>query len=231
MHETEDDCKLNVTETIVHNEDTEEYAPVGEVIEEIESAYATIKNFHKRLLYFTLKIIRIYFYKNTAEGETAEDVLQTVIDKILREKRKWYRNKIPDFVKFLRLTILSYLRNKCKKKKKDALDFTDDLFDQEGNYREEILLLKDIDGKKCSLEFERLVDECFERYENDELTFFVFDLRMRGERSNIKIAEILNGQGFNVEVRDVENALKKIKYHINIKLINKNRTEQQVRNR
>jgi DNA-directed RNA polymerase specialized sigma24 family protein len=203
-----------------------EYAPAEEIIEALEDSYKNIENFHKRLLYFTLKYIRFYFNTNCLREKSADDVVQTVIEKLITLKRKWYRKKIPNFHKFLRFAILSYIRNESRREVKEAVDLSVEVCDEEGNLSEEQLseltsdiLCKDINGKKSALDFENLLNKCEAEFEKNDTTFFVFELRLDGLRSNIEIAERLKVAGFEVDVRDVENSLKKIKYYIN-KVIN-----------
>ena len=194
------------------------FASKGEVIEALENAYKNIPGFHKRLIYFTLKHIRLYFHSDSFRGIAADDVVNTVIEKTINLKRKWYRDKITDFSQFLRFSILSYIRNERKRKEaNEPIDNSDELYDWEGVFREERFidlvretLRQDFAEENFALNFEMLLDKCYSAFEKDENTFFVFDARLDGEKSNVKIADDLK-----IEVKDVENALKRIKYQIN----------------
>ena len=112
------------------NEEKLDYASKEEVAEAFENAHKNIANFQKRLLFFTLSKIRFYFNSNTFRNKDAEDVVQIVSTSILCLRRKWYKDKIPDFHKFVRFTILSYIRN--ERKRKDNFENVE-LFDDDNN--------------------------------------------------------------------------------------------------
>ncbi len=186
------------------------YASKEEVAAAFEDCYKNVENFHKRLLNFTLGKIRHYFHSNTFRNNDAEDVVQTVIKSILSQKRKWYKNKIPDFHKFVRFSILSYIRNEWKRK--DRLEETC-IYDEEGNLSAEsiIEILKeyareDLADDSLKKDVELIIEECECELEDDVYASFVFDELNKGLRSNIKIAEKLK-----IEVSEVEKAKKRIK--------------------
>ncbi len=194
------------------------YASKDEIIKALEDAYKNIPNFHKRLIYFSLKYIRIYFNSSSFRGLAADDVVNIVIEKVINLKRKWYRNKIADLSQFLRFSILSFIRN--EKKRKDAnepIDNSEEVYGTDGDLREEKFidlvretLRQDLIDKNFAVNFESLIDKCYTAFEKDYEAFFVFDARLDGETSNIKIAGDLK-----IEVKEVENALKRIKYKLN----------------
>ena len=199
------------------------HASAEEVINELENAYKQIPNFHIRLVYFTLKTIRTYFNQNNIRGRDSEDVVQIVIEKIISLKRKWYRDTIPEFPKFIRLSIISYIKNEKKRKEIiEPVENSDDIYDWEGNFREDLFedliqesLRQSYAENNFAIDFDKLLDRCYAEFEKDENVFFVFDARINGEKSNIQIAKQIG-----IEIKEVENALKKIKYHIN-KIIKK----------
>ena len=90
-------------------------------------------------------------------------------------------------------------------------NFKEDLFDDliEESLRESFI------EENFAIDFDKLLDDCYSAFEKDENVFFVFDARINGEKSNIQIAKQIG-----IEIKEVENALKKIKYHIN-KIIKK----------
>ncbi len=192
------------------NEGEPEYASREEVAEAFEDAYKNIKHLHKRLLYFALGKIRLYFNANTFRNTDAEDVVQIVSASILSLRRKWYRDKIPDFHKFVRLTILSYIRN--ERKRKDKFE-TGELFDDDNNLTADNIneIIKeyareDAEQKYFREDVEILIQRCIDELDDDVFAVFVLEERCNGLESNIEIAEKLG-----IEVREVENARKRIK--------------------
>ncbi len=186
------------------------YASAEEVVAAFEDAYKNINGFHKRLLFFALGKIRQYFHANTFRNLDADDVVQTVIKKILTLRRKWYRNKIPDFVKFVRLSILSHIRNEWKRK--DEAE-TVELLDEGGTLSAESVKEiikeyagKDIDENYFMKDIEILIRECSRALEDDVFSSFVFDEICEELNSNIEIAARLQ-----ISVCEVENAKKRIR--------------------
>ncbi len=185
------------------------YASKEEVIAAFEDAYKNIEHFHKRLLNFTLGKIRDYFHANTFRNTDADDVVQTVIKSMLCLRRKWYKNKIPDFPQFVRFSILSYIRNERKRKDRTKPVA---LFDEDGNPTAaniyEVLrefAREDLADKDFKKDIEKIYDECSRVLEDDVYASFVFDELCEGLRSNIKIAEKLQ-----IDVCEVEKAKKRI---------------------
>lgn len=175
-----------------------------------EDAYKNIKGFHKRLLNYTFGKIRLYFHSNTFRNNDADDVVQTVIKSILSQRRKWYKNKIPDFPKFVRLSILSHIRN--ERKRKDRLEEID-IWDEKGNIKVDNIaaILKeyareDLADGYFKKDIEKIYEECSRALENDIYASFVFDELCEGVRSNIEIAGRLK-----IEVSEVEKAKKRIR--------------------
>jgi DNA-directed RNA polymerase specialized sigma24 family protein len=206
-----------------------EFASKDEIIAALEYSYDTIPQFHERLLYFALSKIRFYFGEDTFNGFTAEDAVQNVLESILAMRRKWYTKKIPDFHKFIRLALLSSLRNEKNKKERGE---EVPLFDEEGEFGKETLreILKEF-GRQDLTEhylqenFEQLILKCMDELKDDVYASFVFEQRIEGCRSNIEIAKTLG-----IEVRDVECALKRIKNTLSI-VSNKKRSRSYYENR
>lgn len=186
------------------------YASKEEAAEALEDAFKNIKNFNKRLHNYTLGKIRYYFNANSFRGNDAKDVVQTVIKRILTLRRKWYKNKIPDFHKFVRFAILSYIRN--ERKKKDRL-IEVELYDEEDNLTSETIneIIKefareDVTEKYFRDDLEILIQKCMDELKDDVYAAFVLEERLNREKSNIKIAANLG-----IEVCEVENARKRIR--------------------
>lgn len=184
------------------------YASKEEVVEALEEAYARNPELHQRLLYFTLKTIRITCYDSSLHNITADDVVQTVIEKILKQKRKWYKGTTPDFLHFVRICIISHIRNQCKKK---IMEEPEDLMTEDAesaNVREVMksYARKDIGEDNNHEKFEALIEQFEEALGDDVNAIFVLEERLEGNRSNKEIARSLG-----LDVRSVENALKRIK--------------------
>jgi len=191
-----------------------------EVVEAVETAYKLIPNFHKRLLFFTLKWVRVYFHSGMIRELTVEDVVQTALTKILSLDRKWKKNRFPELPDFIRSVIISFIRN--EQKRKDTIDFYD-VYDEKPESRaknfEDLvkqIFTEDIADSYFRESFEALYIKCEDRLKDDIYASFVFEERIHGIKSNSKIAENLQ-----IEVKDVENALKRIRtklYNLIIKL-------------
>jgi RNA polymerase sigma factor (sigma-70 family) len=186
------------------------HATKEEVAEALENAYRNISNFHKRLLFFALSKIRYYFHTNSFQNYTAADVVQETLVKIIGLKKKWYPAHIPDFHKFVRFAILSFIRNERKKKEKIK---TVDLYDENGSFAEENIkdLLKeyareDFVEKLFRDDLETVFEKCLNELEHDVYAHFVLEERLESVRSNIAIADKLG-----IEVSEVEKARKRIR--------------------
>ena len=202
--------QFDVTDKYSNDEEINYYASKEEVAAAFEDAYKNIKGFHKRLLNYTLGKIRLYFHSNTFRNNDANDVVQTVIKSILSQRRKWYKDKMPDFSKFVRLSILSHIRN--ERKRKDKLEEID-ILDEEGNSNVDNIaeILKayareDLADRYFKKDIEKIYEECSRVLEDDIYASFVFDELCEGVGSNIEIAERLK-----IEVSEVENAKKRIR--------------------
>ncbi len=187
-----------------------EYASKDEIIAALQYSYDTVPNFHKRLLYFALSKIHLYFGEDSFKGFTAEDAVQNVLESIITMRRKWYKNTIPDFQKFIRLALLSSIRNERNKKERWEESA---LFDEAGEFGKETLreILKEFSRQDLAENhfrenFEELISRCMDELKDDVYASFVFEQRIEGCTSNIEIAKTLG-----IEVRDVECALKRIK--------------------
>ena len=184
----------------------------------LEDAYTNTTGFHERLLHFALGKIRLYFDAPSFHSPTAEDVVQDVLTSIIELRRKWHRDTFPDFHKFVRLAILSHIRNENKKKRNLE---TTELLDQDGNLGQESIRMilreyvrQDAAETDYRENMEVLFQQCRDELKDDVYATFVLEEICNGLTSNIKIAETLG-----VGVRDVENAKKRIKNKLR-KLVN-----------
>ena len=181
-----------------------------EVVGALDTAYKAQDHFHQRLLYFTLKWVRIYFHCSMIREMTAEDVVQTALIKILSMERKWKKNQFPDIGDFVRFVLISFIRNERKRKGEIVFD---DVFDGEDEDRErsfedpvDYVFNGALTDSYCRDNFEDLYAKCEDRLKDDIYASFVFEERMRGVKSNMAIAKSLQ-----IEVKDVEKAMKRIK--------------------
>lgn len=181
-----------------------------EVVEALEAAYKQIPNFNKRLLFFTLKWVKIYFSSPMIRDLTIEDVVQTALTKILTLERKWKKNHFPDIADFIRFAIISFIRNEQKRKEKLTFEdvYDDSSESKEKNFEDLVkqIFTEDIADSYFRETFEEFYTRCENLLQDDIYASFVFEERMSGIKSNIKIAENLK-----IEVQDVEKALKRIR--------------------
>ena len=186
-----------------------------EVCEAFEDARKREKDFHKNLLEYTLIKIRYYFYCDQIFEKTADDVLQIVFEKIFRCRRKWYKQRVPDFKEFVMMVIHSYVRN--ERKKKDEY-YTVDLYDNEGNLLETNLIDLLRASTREDLEdsiFRETLEESIARLKrsllNDVYAYYVLE-KMVDDRvfENNEIA-----QSLDIELKEVKNARRRIREKIN----------------
>ncbi len=184
-----------------------------EVIEALENAYKDNRNFQTDLLDYTLKTIRYYFFCDQIYEQTADDVLQIVIEKILNCKRKWYKQRIPDFLNFIMMVIYSYVRN--ERKKKDEFR-TVDIYDNEGNLIEfDIIDLiressrEDLADNIFKEGLEESIEKLQKYLEKDINAYFVLDELLNGVKENCEIAKNLC-----IDEHEVETARRRIKEKI-----------------
>lgn len=202
---------LEKDDLLVEREIERNIASLDEVVKAIEQCYKSIPDFHKRILYFTLKNIRIYFHCDCIGNITAEDVVEIAFEKILKGKRKWNKEKFPQFIDFLRVVIFSFIRN--EKKRNDRVKEIG-YYDVDGEpiieaYPEyiKVCLEQDFESQLIEDDFETLSSKFLENFKKDEVAYFVLEARLNGNDSNKEIAKKLG-----IKVREVESALKRIKY-------------------
>lgn len=189
----------------------EKYSSKEVIIAEIEECFKKNEDMLLRLSNTALKYIRNYFFRDTIGDLTSEDVVHIVLEKIITGKRRWNREKFPDILDFIRLTILSFVLNERKRK----VEFESvDLYNENGELEEwrhedylTACLNKDFtEGDPDQCKCDRLLNLLLQRLVKDEDAIAVLDKRLAGLRSNIEIAKELS-----FSVRKVENAMKRIK--------------------
>ncbi|HCY77273.1 MAG TPA: hypothetical protein DHV28_15245 [Ignavibacteriales bacterium] len=215
-------------------------ASIEETTDALEAAFKGDKNLSVKLIkYAERKIPMIMGGKN--DGRLMpEDVLGEAVERILEGKRKWKKNRIPKIEQLIMMVIVSLIRieadkildienplynfleageteqkknkNGSKKRRIIPLNYAD----REGKASEDTIIdteLYKADKKKFEDEFdfesydkEELIEQLESELEEDENAFFVLIEILEGNKSNIDIAEKLG-----IEVKDVENARKRIK--------------------
>lgn len=213
------------------------FATREEVVNAIETAIKNDKNLIIKLTkYAQRKIFGLYGEKN---GKLQpEDIVQEAISRILLLKRKWYKNKVPRIENLIIMTIVSLIRIENEKTKEREnqlynpieagitknknsiksnfrvipLFYTDENNSNNDNTVADTEKYKYQGSKKTedNFDFESLDEEDYiiqleKELEEDEIAFFVLQARLDGIKSNIEIAKELG-----IEVKDVENSLKRI---------------------
>ena len=188
-----------------------ELANKEEVIAEIEACFQREMNLTQRLSFTALGFIRHYFFRDTIGNYTSDDVVNNVMEKIISCKRRWDKERFPYILDFIRISMLSYVRNERKRKAKFELV---DLCNEEGELEEwkhqdylTVCFNNDLNENLLdSFKYQKLYDQLWFELRKDVYATFVLEKRIDGMKSNIEIARNLG-----IEIREVENALKRIK--------------------
>lgn len=220
--------------------DGDAYVAAEEVNEAVEAAYKKNKNFQIKLIkYAARKIVAIMGGKND-KRLMPDDVVEDAVFRILNLDRKWYKKKVEKIENLILMVIVSLIRSEANKimdienqlydermgtapkiagtknqnkrriiplhlKNKDGKEIDNTVIDNENFKRnskdkyEDDFNFENIDEEE---EIKRLETEL----ETDEVLYYVFQAMMDRKKSNIGIAADLG-----IEVKDVENARKRIK--------------------
>jgi DNA-directed RNA polymerase specialized sigma24 family protein len=186
------------------------FAGSNEVKEELIRCIKTAPNLLKRLSYFALKHIRLYFFSSTINGESAVEVVQQIIEKVLSLERKWYREKQPDFVNFLRLAIFSYIRNKYKNKEKIVFVR---MYDDEGREIEEYdkdyvrnCIHSDLNDVNLQASYLEFIERLKHFLRRDNTALLILECELNGTNKHIEIAEILK-----IDIKEVRKGVKRLR--------------------
>ena len=135
--------------------------------------------------------------------------------KFMTGERKWNKDNFPGIEMQVEAGILSHIRNEYKKSKSGRqikyTQYPDEEIKADDEYPGQFMD-EDIGDKDIRTNVEEVIKKCRDKIEeaDDAEAFFVFNEMLNGTKSNIKIAENLA-----LNVRDVENAKKRIRRMVN----------------
>lgn len=219
----------------------ENIATKEEVIAALELAYRNNKNrneekrdLHAALLKFAKDKIWKFNQSHEINGKTAEDIVYTAIEKIIKCERKWNKDKCPNIVVLISGVVTSDIRHEIvkvtggkksekeqreeKKKRKRRKIMTMPLYEIKPDGKEKVNNVFEEERARTFTEddlgyFERdveeMIDELERMLENNDVDFDVYTILFdSGEKkpSNIELAA---ATGYSV--REIENAKKRIK--------------------
>lgn len=195
-----------------------EIATPEEFIFALETAYKNDKNLHVRLLYSTLGKIRYFTFNDEVNGQTAEDVIQNVIELVIMGKRKWNRRSFKDVTHYLLVAIHSYIRNESKKKQKLL---SVDIYDDDGKLKESELekvnegsIIPDSFDEFHKDKLEDLIQELLKKLEaNNEDDFIILDEILKNDINELGDDELAKKIG--IDIKEFKLAKRRIKYTAN----------------
>lgn len=212
-----------------------------EVSNAIETAFKKNNNLSTKLLKYIQHKIFLLTGKKVINGVDPEDILFESIKRILQGKRKWKKNIVPNVVHFILMVASSLIKHQLEKIPNEANPLYNDLEDGSSTIKKKklkpkFISLNEYDENEKSKDktiidekvasefdqsnfdfekdgFEEMVSKIENELEadNDLNAYYVFQERVNGIKSNIKIADNLG-----ITVKDVENALKRIKRIIKV---------------
>jgi len=207
-------CKENEAQEQEKDLNTEslnhDYASKEEIIVALITCLGKGNNVRQSLSYYSLGLLRYYFGCDNIRGLTSDDVVHNVIEKILGGIRKWDKRKFPELIDFIRVAILSYIRNERKRVDKyEELDLCEEVENENLSSSDYVRICIENDLNTGTLNAECFAELCTKLINslNDDIyASFVLEKRLEGMKSNIQIAEQLG-----LEVKEVEKTLKRIK--------------------
>ena len=181
-----------------------------EVVDELDKALREYPKLVHRFVYYALKTLRFYLGQDSVNGLTADDIVQSVLEKLIYGVRKWNRIKFPDIKVVVFLGIKSFIRNeRIRKFLPVPVNFYDgDDEDEEPGIKKQrhVKAIQEPFNSILAVNYEQLIGQLYDLLSYDKPACSVLDKILDGQKSNIAIAEALN-----INVRDVENARKRIK--------------------
>lgn len=227
------------SETTETGEDSEphqrgsKFATKEEVTDALEKLYKSDKNVQVKLIRYAQRKIFQLTGKIESINIEAGFIVEEAIYRILKGKRKWYRTRVDNIFHLILMVIVSLIRIeiskqlaevnplynenepgalKIKKKKNPKqlkyISYSEKKDDSNRDPIEAAVAKKYFDENKEEEDtgIEELINEIELSLEDDVDAYFVFQARLNGQKSNIEIAKSLG-----IEVKAVENALKRIK--------------------
>ena len=183
-------------------------------LKEIERAYTTEKIRLKSWLNVAGKYLVCYGQNSFECHLTAEDIVQELITKILEGERNWDPERVPDFDQFIFRNIQSIIEGKLRARN---IVESVEVFEpkakegkvykgiREGQYENNIYAceLIDINDK---------LERCYNKLSEDDECGLVL-IEWHAGKTSIEIADSLG-----LEVHEVENIKKRIRYKLNKKI-------------
>lgn len=187
-------------------------ATLVEVSQEIDTLSKNERLFYEKLINFTQKVI--YKAYPLLSDKNPKEYVHRALAKLLTGERKWYKDKHPDIMDAIRLAIKSEIENekslktinKHKHGEGKVARFNSIYYTRDGeDYVTEII--DESPSIEDNLNKKILFGDIFKKLEEkgDLIGFCVLDELLSGNE-NSQIAEKLG-----ISVREVENALKRIK--------------------
>lgn len=222
-------------------QDASDIASIDEVINELDAAFRSDKNLRTKLNHQALQNLYKYTGQAKISGYDAEEIVSVVISKMLetntKKNRKWNKAQCPNIVEFIFMCIVSFIKNerkklgsnipplydiretglesKEKKRNNKAETIPADVVYKNGKVSEntnyDIQRAKNYSENTNTFEqdFEEIILDTERQLEDDLEAYYVFQERLNGVKSNQEI-----GKKLGITVKDVENALKRIRRKI-----------------
>jgi len=202
------------------NDELNNYASIDLTLNALEEAFNNDPKLYIKLKYYALKSIRFYHRKDVIEDQTAEDVVNNVIEKIINGIRKWNPDKLPNIVNLILMTIVSYVRNAYKKKKNIHIGI--DLYNSAGELCEANIsdlqrayLQEDMTVEIFRDQLEDLISKAYSVLEHDVYATFVLEELLEIDHGTINNPVPLIAEKLKINETDVKNAIRRIKRNIN----------------
>jgi DNA-directed RNA polymerase specialized sigma24 family protein len=181
-----------------------------EIKNEIQKVTSLSPEIFMKFIHYARRNIKLYFPGGYVNGLTAYDVVQTVLEKLLRGIRKWNREIIPDISTLVYLSIKSIIRNERNRKNRIPVI---SLYDKQGEinnaglqYYSAVCRKDELSDSRLTEDEDSMLAKLEDSLEKDPYSYFVLQEMLNGNRTNTGIAGVLK-----IEVKDVANAKKRIR--------------------
>lgn len=207
----------NTEETSEENDHPRNCATKEECCAAIADAYRSDKDLNIKINYITLGKIRYFSFSNAVNGQSADDVVQNVMELIIAGKRNWDKDKFPNVINYLIAAIHSYVRNESKKKQKWK---SEDIYDENGNLKEDQIekflreaIAADISEDFFKEKLEGLITELLHTLEPDLNAYCVCDEILKND--TVEMNNEILAKRLGLTLQEVKLAKRKIKYRTN----------------